>query len=60
MVDIVVFLFFLLVWFLPTFVARSRHLKNKVPCFWFNLTVGWIFPVWILLVIWALMSEEIE
>lgn len=60
MISVIAFILFLLVWWLPTIVARSRHLKNRVACGWINLAIGWILPVWVGLMIWSLLIGNPE
>jgi hypothetical protein len=60
MISVIAFIFFILIWFLPTFVARSRKLKNKVTCGWINLAIGWLLPVWVILMLWSLLIGDPE
>jgi len=43
----------LLVYFLPTIIATSRHKQNAMAIFLLNLFAGWSVVGWILAIVWA-------
>lgn len=51
------FLISFFIYFLPTFVARSRKKKNVAAIFVLNLFLGWAFIGWVIALIWAFMSD---
>ena len=55
--DILFYVLFILFWFLPTFIAKSRNHKRVITCFWINLVGGWFILVWIALIVWSLTSD---
>jgi hypothetical protein len=58
--DILVLVFLTVFMFVPTLIARYRHLKKKVPCFWVNLFLGWTVLVWLPLLVWSIMTDSVE
>jgi len=59
-IDLLVFLFSLVIMFIPTIVAFSRNLKRRWACFWFDLLFGWTIFVWVFLVAWSMLSSAVE
>ena len=51
---------FLIIIFMPTLIAFSRHLKHKNICFWTNLFLGWTIIFWIPLLVWSMFSKNIN
>ena len=51
---------FILILFLPYFIARSRDHRFKTKIFWMNLLFGWTLIFWIPLIIYALVSDAKE
>ncbi|MEO7029426.1 MAG: superinfection immunity protein [Acidobacteriaceae bacterium] len=43
--------------FLPTFVARNRHVQNFWWIFLINLFFGWTLIGWIIALVWALQDD---
>lgn len=60
MFELLAFVFVVFVMFIPTFVARSRHLARRGACFWINLFLGWTIIVWLPLLIWALLTTGVD
>jgi hypothetical protein len=46
-------LFALFIYFLPTIVAWNRGHKNTVAIFVANLFLGWTFIGWVVCLVWA-------
>ena len=44
-------------YFLPTIVGF--HKSNAVPIFILNLTLGWTVIGWVMLLIWAITTEDV-
>lgn len=47
-------------YFLPSFIAFSRHKKNALPILLVNLFFGMTFVGWIVALIWALTYEGVD
>jgi hypothetical protein len=60
MLELIAFVFVVFVMFIPTFVARSRHLARRDACFWINLFLGWTVIFWVPLLMWALLTNSVE
>jgi hypothetical protein len=58
--ELIAFVFVMFVMFIPTFIARSRHLARRTACFWLNLFLGWTVIFWVPLIMWALLSNGID
>ena len=58
--DILVFLIFLAILFVPTYIAYHRNLKRRFACFWVNLLFGWTMIFWIPILIWSLLTSATE
>ena len=43
----------LVIYFLPTSIARKRDLATTWPLFWVNLLFGWTLIGWLFCVLWA-------
>ncbi len=46
------------IYFIPTFVAYDRKMKNKESVLWLNLLLGWTFIGWVVALIWSLIKSE--
>jgi len=46
-------LFALVIYFLPTIIAWNRGHKNTVAIFVANLFLGWTFLGWVVCLVWA-------
>jgi hypothetical protein len=53
-------IFFLLVYGLPSIVAYTRDSRNLIPIVWCNVLLGWTGIVWIVVLIWALNTGSYE
>ena len=51
---------FILILFLPFWIAHSRDHKYQKRIFWVNLLLGWTLIVWIPLIIYSLISNAKE
>lgn len=60
LIDLLMFILFLCILFIPTFVAYNRNLKRRLACFWVNLLFGWTIIVWIPLLIWSMLTSATE
>lgn len=49
-------LFFLGLYFLPTFIAMGRHLYSRGGIAMLNLFLGWTFFGWIAALVWAITA----
>ncbi len=47
----------LLVYFLPSIVARARNHKNRIAIIALNLLTGWTFVGWVISIVWALKND---
>lgn len=55
---ILIFIFALLVYFLPTMVASSREIRASGGVFVLNLLLGWTFLGWVIALVWAVAGER--
>ena len=53
----VLFVIGLVIYFLPTFVAKKRNHKNTAAIFALNLLTGWTFLGWAIALVWALKND---
>ena len=51
-------LFFLLVYFIPGFVASGRSRQNAGAIWMLNLFLGWTFLGWVAALLWAMTTPE--
>jgi hypothetical protein len=49
----------LLIYFVPTFVARSQHRRQTAAIFVLNLFLGWTFLFWVLALVWAVADDHV-
>jgi len=56
--EILVLLFILAFYFLPTLVALMRHHGNTLAIFVANLLTGWTFIGWVIALVWACTSNQ--
>jgi hypothetical protein len=47
----------LVIYFVPTFIARSKKKRNAAAIFALNLFLGWTLVGWVIALVWALMVE---
>jgi hypothetical protein len=45
-------------YFLPTIIARSRHLPEGTAIAMLNLFLGWTFIGWVIALIWAITAPS--
>ena len=57
MVVIVVVLFGLALYFLPTLIAAGRRKRNTLAIFALNLFLGWTMLGWVLALVWSLSVD---
>ena len=48
----------LVIYFLPTIVARHRGKENWLSIFMLNIFVGWTFVGWVIALIWATSVDK--
>lgn len=58
--DLIIFMLFLAIMFVPTFVAYHRKLKRKVACLVINILFGWTIIFWIPILMWSMLSSATE
>jgi len=46
--------------FIPTLVARVRHIRHTTICFWINLLLGWSILFWLPLLAWTFLTTDID
>jgi len=56
--SLILFCCFLLVYFVPFIVARSRAVNNVPQIFVLNLFLGWTFIGWVFALVWALKPVQ--
>jgi len=49
---------FIVVFFLPAIVARSRYHPNTAAIFALNVLLGWTVVGWAMALVWALTRED--
>nr|MBQ0091607.1 superinfection immunity protein [Candidatus Enterousia merdequi] len=60
LLDLIVILFLTFIYFIPTFVACSRHHINALAIFILNLFLGCTIVGWVIALIWAVYKQEPE
>jgi len=60
MIDILAYILLGVFIFIPTLIARCRHVKNIVACFWINVLLGWSFLIWLPLLVWSIMTNRVQ
>lgn len=53
---LIVFLIGIIVYFIPTFVARSRNHYQKTAITVLNIVAGWTFLGWVGALVWAFLK----
>lgn len=57
--NILVMLIFTLgMYFLPSIIATTHRHKNIIPIILLNIILGWTFIGWIIAFIWAISNKE--
>ena len=51
-------LIIIVLYFVPTLVARSRDKKNKAAITALNIFLGWTFVGWVISLVWAITKDE--
>ena len=51
---------FILIYFIPTFVANGRNHKQKKPILILNFFLWWTWLIWVILLAWAVIAKENE
>jgi hypothetical protein len=46
------------IYFIPTFIARSRGHKNTLAIFALNLLLGWSLIGWTAALVWAMLADQ--
>ncbi len=57
LIGIIVFIFSLAVYFLPTIIAVVRKKRNALAIFLLNLFLGWTFIGWVVAIVWAATKD---
>ena len=57
-IDFILILILLLVYFTPTLTAYARGHKNILAIFILNLFLGYTFVAWVIALIWAVYNTE--
>ncbi len=55
---ILIILFSLPVYFIPTIIAAIRKTKNLVGIIVLNLLAGWTFFGWVAALVWAIIADK--
>ena len=55
---ILLFIFLISLYFLPTIVAFMKRRRNRLPVFLLNLLLGWSFVGWVIALVWAANSDN--
>jgi len=59
-IDILMVVLFICLVFVPTVIAFKRNLKHRWACFLIDLLFGWIFFVWVPLIIWSVLTNTVD
>jgi hypothetical protein len=55
--SVVLIIFIIIGYFIPTVIASSRSHNNCAPIFLVNMIFGWTFLGWFIALIWAFTSN---
>jgi len=55
---LIIILFSICLYFLPSFIAFRRQKSNKIPIFVLNLFLGWSLIGWVVSLVWSLSQEQ--
>lgn len=55
---LLIFLFFVYLYFLPTFKAIKKRRKDKFWVFLINLIIGWTILGWLGCLVWVAQNDE--
>jgi hypothetical protein len=55
---IVLVIIALLIYFIPSFMAGSRHKTNSVAITMLNLFLGWTLVGWVIALVWACTNDK--
>lgn len=58
MAEIVTAMIFLMLYFLPAAIAKSKHRSNVAAIFALNLLLGWTLVGWVIALVWALTDSK--
>jgi len=58
--ELFVLIFLIIFMFIPTLVARVRHIRHTTICFWINLLLGWSILFWLPLLAWTFLTTDID
>lgn len=53
-----VIIFFIVIYFIPTFTAMSNHHRNTSGIFVLNIFLGWSLIGWVAALVWAISKSE--
>jgi len=51
-------LILIILYFLPTIIAKSYNRRNTSAIFILNVFLGWTFIGWVVALIWAAISDQ--
>lgn len=54
--SIILLLFLLALYFLPTIIASRKNHKDGTAIFVLNLFLGWTFVGWVIALVWSVKS----
>jgi len=57
-IGLILMLFVLPVYFVPTIIAAIRKTKNLVSIIILNLLAGWTFLGWVAAIVWAIIADK--
>lgn len=49
---------FIILYLLPSLIAKKRRHKNVLPIFALNVLLGWTFLGWVVAIVWSLTAQE--
>lgn len=56
--EIVFVLILVVLYFIPSFIAKSRNHNNKGAIIALNILLGWTFIGWVVALVWALTNNK--
>lgn len=56
--EIIIFIFLVAIYFLPTIVATIKEKKNSTAIFILNLLVGWTLIGWVVALVWSFTEDK--
>ena len=56
--ELLLVLLLLMPYFIPSFIAVSRHHRNKTAIIVLNIFVGWSVIGWIIALVWSFTNDK--